>query len=522
VTRGSVAPGGARLVKCVVWDIDNTLLNGVYLESAGTLPGTDPVVAAALAEFAARGIIHAIASKNPPEAAAHVARVTGREFAAVECGWGRKSDAVARIAASLGIGTDALAFVDDDPYERAEVGTALPDVLVLAPEEVTDAASWPEFGATAVTDEARRRGEMYAARRRRQDAERAFGGNREEFLASAGTQVTIAAATAADVPRLHELVARTRQFNSAGQAVADGEFAALISSHGQGASDEVTGAFRRSGGSGPSGSGPLGSAGVPRESAVLGDTVSPRAGTSDVVTVRLRDAFGDDGIVGACVTSHDADGVWTVRLLAISCRAMGRGVIGAVLAWLVRAAARAGGRAVAVPCVLNDRNVPLRLALASAGFRASAGAAGSPAFLAGPGQDDPVNGDEKAGGAPVVTVFRRDVDTALPELPSWVTGPGEHGAPGAPPEPEGHGPAGPVADQIRAMLAALTGRPELGTLPVDAALFGDAVGLDSLTGTLLLREIERRYGVDVAAEDLNLDALATLGTLALFVAGRAG
>ena len=48
------------------------------------------------------------------------------------------------------------------------------------------------------------------------------------------------------------------------------------------------------------------------------------------------------------------------------------------------------------------------------------------------------------------------------------------------------------------------------------------MALDSLTGTLLLREVRRRFGVDVAAEDLNLDALATLGTLAAFVAGRAG
>ena len=69
-------------------------------------------------------------------------------------------------------------------------------------------------------------------------------------------------------------------------------------------------------------------------------------------------------------------------------------------------------------------------------------------------------------------------------------------------------------------LASLTGRAELASIPADAPLFGDAVGLDSLTGTLLLREIHRRYGVDVAAEDLNLDALATLGTLASFVAGR--
>jgi len=458
------APSGAHLIKCVIWDIDNTLLNGVYLESGDSPPAADPVVAAALAEFAARGIIHAIASKNPQEAAAHAAKVTGREFAAVECGWGRKSDAVARIAASLGIGTDALAFVDDDAYERAEVGTALPEVLVLAPEEVTEAATWPEFGVTAVTDEARRRGEMYAARRRRQDAERAFGGSRDEFLRSVATQVTIATAVPADLPRLHELAARTRQFNSAGQAVPEAEFAAVIAS-----------------------------------------------GEAGVITVRLRDAFGDDGIVGACVTSHDPGGGWTVRLLAMSCRAMGRGVIGALLAWLIRAAARAGAREVAVPCVLNERNVPLRLALAGAGFRASPGSGPPPVFLAGPA----------AGGESAVTVFRRDVGGALPELPSWVSAPGEptDGEPGSGGVGSGE-PAQAVADGIRALLASITGRAELASIPAAAPLFGDAVGLDSLTGTLLLREIRRRYGVDVAAEDLNLDALATLGTLASFVAGR--
>ena len=51
-------------------------------------------------------------------------------------------------------------------------------------------------------------------------------------------------------------------------------------------------------------------------------------------------------------------------------------------------------------------------------------------------------------------------------------------------------------------------------------LFGAGVGLDSLTGTLLLREVHRRFGVDVADEDLNLDALATLGTLAAFIEER--
>jgi acyl carrier protein len=78
-----------------------------------------------------------------------------------------------------------------------------------------------------------------------------------------------------------------------------------------------------------------------------------------------------------------------------------------------------------------------------------------------------------------------------------------------------------VAEEIRGILAAVTGRPEMLGIPADMPLFGPPVGLDSLTGTLLLREIQRRFGVDVAGEDLNLDALATLGTLAAFVGARA-
>jgi len=78
-----------------------------------------------------------------------------------------------------------------------------------------------------------------------------------------------------------------------------------------------------------------------------------------------------------------------------------------------------------------------------------------------------------------------------------------------------------IGDEIRRILAAATGRAEMLDIPADAPLFGQAVALDSLTGTLLLREIRERFGVDVAGEDLNLDALATLGTLAAFVGERA-
>ena len=78
-----------------------------------------------------------------------------------------------------------------------------------------------------------------------------------------------------------------------------------------------------------------------------------------------------------------------------------------------------------------------------------------------------------------------------------------------------------VVAELREILARATGRAELLGLSEQTPLFGAGVGLDSLTGTLLLREVHRRFSVDVAAEDLNLDALATLGTLAAYITGHA-
>jgi methoxymalonate biosynthesis protein len=351
------------MVKCVIWDLDNTLLSGVYLESGSQPPPPDPAMLEAAATLSRRGIIHAIASRNPPEAAEYAARATGLDFAAAECGWGRKSDAVRRIIVGLGLAPDAMAFVDDDLFERAEVSSAVPQVLVLSPEDMADAVGWPEFSPPAVTAEARRRGEMYAERRRRDSEARAFAGSRDEFLRYCGTEVRIAPASQADLPRLHELSVRTHQFNTTGEPMAEAELRRLI--------------------------------GSPEH---------------QVTTVRLSDRFGDDGLVGGSVVRAGRDGTWTVTLLMMSCRAMGRGVIEVLLAWLTGAAARGGAQVLAVPCLVSARNVPLRLALTGSGFRAAGG--GSP-------------------GQPVA-VFTRPLTGPAPELPGWVSTPQPPSGPGAP------------------------------------------------------------------------------------------
>jgi methoxymalonate biosynthesis protein len=346
------------VIKCVVWDIDNTLLDGVYLESPDRPPPADPVLVPVLRELAGRGILHALASRNPPEAGDYVRRATGVRFAAAECGWDSKADSIARIAAGLSIGADTIAFVDDDMLERAEVSAALPDVLVLTPEDAADAPGWPDFSPPVITAEAARRAELYAARQRRQAEAASFGGSRDAFLRHAGTKITIGPAGPADVPRLHELSVRTHQLNSAARPLAADELATLVSS-----------------------------------------------ARHLVVTVALADVFADDGVVGAAVMERNGSGSWPVPAVMVSCRALGRGVLDALLAWLCRAAREHGAGELAVPCLVTERNVPMRLALAAAGLRAEPGA---------------VTADGRA-------LFARSLDGPLPELPDWVAAPGRPG-----------------------------------------------------------------------------------------------
>jgi len=76
--------------------------------------------------------------------------------------------------------------------------------------------------------------------------------------------------------------------------------------------------------------------------------------------------------------------------------------------------------------------------------------------------------------------------------------------------------------EIRQLLAEITGDQAPLRAPPDTPLLRDGLGLDSLGGTMLLTEIKRRYGVDVADEDLNLDSLASIGALAAYVSARTG
>lgn len=74
---------------------------------------------------------------------------------------------------------------------------------------------------------------------------------------------------------------------------------------------------------------------------------------------------------------------------------------------------------------------------------------------------------------------------------------------------------------VPAILADVVGDPAAADLPPGTPLLSGGLGLDSLTVVRLLAAVRERTGVDVADLDLDLDALATLGSLTTFVATHA-
>ena len=77
-----------------------------------------------------------------------------------------------------------------------------------------------------------------------------------------------------------------------------------------------------------------------------------------------------------------------------------------------------------------------------------------------------------------------------------------------------------LTGEIRLLLAEITGDGAALEAPLGTPLLRDGIGLDSLGGTVLLTEIKRRYRVDIADEDLNLDSLASIGALASYLQAR--
>ncbi len=307
-------------VKCVIWDLDETLWQGTLLEGGPTL--VSDATRACIEMLDQRGIVQSIASRNDAATAlAHLDRMSLTEyFLYPQIGWGAKSEAIGRLADVLGLAPESFLFVDDAQYERDEVRSVHPDVRCVGPDELDAVLATPGILPEEVTEDARNRRQLYRAEQARRVDEEGFCGPRVEFLRSLSMELEIRRATVTDLARAAELTNRTHQLNTTGKSYSIGE---------------------------------------------LGDLAT--SGDHDVLIASLEDRYGSYGRIGLALVRHDRE-AHVLGLFLVSCRVMSRNVGTAFLTYIIQ-----GAEAARLPLyaelVPTDRNRLMRMTYRLQGFQ---------------------------------------------------------------------------------------------------------------------------------------------------------
>ncbi|MEP7122831.1 MAG: HAD-IIIC family phosphatase [Byssovorax sp.] len=307
-------------VKCVVWDLDETLWRGVLGE------GDEVVVTTAVREVVIaldeRGILQSVASRSDPAPAlARLAALGLAEyFLAPKIGWGEKTASLAALARELDLPLGTFLFVDDDAFERDAVRFAHPEVRVVEASAIGTLLDHPDLKPLQVTEDGRARRAMYQRRALAQRDEEAFEGPRIDYLRTLGMVLTIAPATEADLDRAAELTVRTHQLNTTGRTCSAAELA-----------------------------------------------VFARSPAHRLLICSLTDRHGDHGRIGLVLVEQTRE-AWTIKLLLMSCRVLSRSLGSTLIAYLLRGAVGAGVRLLA-ELVPTERNRRMMITYRFAGFR---------------------------------------------------------------------------------------------------------------------------------------------------------
>lgn len=218
-------------VKCVVWDLDNTLWDGILVEDGPE--GIKPRVRAVqlIRDLDERGIVQSIASKNDYDFAWNLLRRLGVAdyFLYPAIHWNPKSDSIRLIAEELNIGLDTMAIIDDSPFERAEVARVHPQVRVYSDQQLDSLLTLPELDAP-VTAQSKLRRKSYLVEATRRHIAKSHGDDYESFLEDCRLQATLfPVEEIEDAKRCLELVQRSNQLNLSTQRYDEEEFQTLLS-----------------------------------------------------------------------------------------------------------------------------------------------------------------------------------------------------------------------------------------------------------------------------------------------------
>ena len=281
-------------IKCIVWDLDNAIWNGVLLEDVNVTlrAGVDKIIK----ELDSRGILQSVASKNEYNITIKKLEEFGlaEYFLYPQIGWSTKSSAIENIAKSINIGIDTIAFVDDQEFERAEVSYKFPEILCIDAADISRIPLMQQMNPRFITQDSKIRRKLYISDVQRKKDEEAYEGPQEEFLASLSMVLTIGSAHENDLQRAEELTMRTHQLNSTGYTYS---YEKLVELH--------------------------------------------KSDRHKLLIASLEDKYGTYGHIGLALIECQ-QGVWILKLLLMSCRVISRGVGTIMLNYIMRLAKKAG------------------------------------------------------------------------------------------------------------------------------------------------------------------------------------
>ena len=309
-----------KVIKCVVWDLDNTLWQGVLLEDEKVSLREN--IVNIIQTLDSRGIIQSIASKNESTTAIVKLEEFGLKdyFLYPQINWNSKANSLKEISQLLNIGLDAIAFIDDQLFELEEVKFSLPEIICLNADEVGNILDMPVMNPRFVTEDSRIRRLMYISDIERKSAEEEFVGTADEFLATLNMNFTISAAKEEDLQRAEELTVRTNQLNTTGYTYSYDEL-----NH-----------FRQS-------------------------------ENHKLLIASLEDKYGSYGKIGLALIECQPKS-WTIKLLLMSCRVMSRGV-GTIMMNHIMSLAQSNNVRLLAEFVPNDRNRMMYISYKFAGFK---------------------------------------------------------------------------------------------------------------------------------------------------------
>lgn len=309
-----------KVIKCIVWDLDNTLWHGVLLEDEKVSLRKD--IVNIIHTLDNRGILQSIASKNDYVAAIAKLEQYGLKeyFLYPQINWNSKASSVKEIAKLLNIGLDAIAFVDDQLFELEEVKFSVSEILCINADEIGSILDMPMMNPRFLTEDSHMRRLMYLSDIDRQNAEKDFVGTTDEFLATLNMNFTISLAEEEDLQRGEELTLRTNQLNTTGYTYSYNELNHFRSSE-----------------------------------------------NHKLLIVSLEDKYGSYGKIGLILIECQAD-TWKIKLLLMSCRVMSRGV-GTIMLNYVMSLAKSNNVRLLAEFVSNNRNRMMYISYKFAGFK---------------------------------------------------------------------------------------------------------------------------------------------------------